>query len=105
MRLANEYKCRIIGPNCMGVYDPRNVDTMFIGDRGLSKPKLGPVGLFSQSGALGTALLNEVFFPISRHPSCPARRKSPGSLASFRSATRAMWTRRTASTTTSKIPP
>lgn len=45
----------------MGVYDPRNVDTMFIGDRGLSKPKLGPVGLFSQSGALGTALLNEVF--------------------------------------------
>lgn len=57
----------------MGVYDPRNVDTMFIGDRGLSKPKLGPVGLFSQSGALGTALLNEVcvhalsLIPAVRH--------------------------------------
>ena len=60
VRLANEYKCRIVGPNCMGVFDPRNVDTLFIGDRGLSKPKLGPVGLFSQSGALGTALLNEL---------------------------------------------
>ena len=46
----------------MGVYDPRNVDTLFIGSRGLSKPQIGDVGLFSQSGALGTALLNEVPF-------------------------------------------
>ena len=30
MRLANEYHCRIIGPNCMGVYDPQSVDTMFL---------------------------------------------------------------------------
>ena len=44
----------------MGVFDPRNVDTMFIGERGLSKPQVGDVGLFSQSGALGCSLLNEV---------------------------------------------
>ena len=44
----------------MGVFDPRNVDTLFIGERGLSKPQLGDVGLFSQSGALGCSLLNEV---------------------------------------------
>ena len=58
--MAEEYKCRIVGPNCMGVYDPCNVDTLFIGDRVLSKPQLGDVGLFSQSGALGCSLLNEV---------------------------------------------
>ena len=52
----------------MGVYDPRNVDTLFIGDRGLSKPQIGDVGLFSQSGALGTALLNEVLLPGATHP-------------------------------------
>ena len=52
----------------MGVYDPRNVDTLFIGDRGLSKPQIGDVGLFSQSGALGTALLNEVHSPVLFHP-------------------------------------
>lgn len=103
MRLANEYKCRIIGPNCMGVYDPRNVDTMFIGDRGLSKPKLGPVGLFSQSGALGTALLNEVFTCHFLHLSCPVRLKKTGFPALFRSVTRAMWTKRTVSTTSSTI--
>lgn len=51
----------------MGVYDPRNVDTLFIGERGLSKPKLGDVGLFSQSGALGCSLLNEVYQSIIYH--------------------------------------
>lgn len=44
----------------MGVYDPRSVDTLFIGERGLSKPSIGNVGLFSQSGALGCSLLNEL---------------------------------------------
>ncbi|KAK8811250.1 hypothetical protein WA538_005409 [Blastocystis sp. DL] len=51
----------------MGVYDPRNVDTLFIGSRGLSKPQIGDVGLFSQSGALGTALLNELSGATREH--------------------------------------
>ena len=70
MRLANEYHCRIIGPTCMGVYDPQSVDTMFLPAIGyilsclshssLAKPNFGPVGVFSQSGALGVTLLNEL---------------------------------------------
>ena len=60
VRLANQYKCRIIGPNCMGVYDPTNVDTLFLPAIGLAKPGFGPVGVFSQSGALGVTLLNEL---------------------------------------------
>ena len=88
----------------MGVYDPRNVDTLFIGSRGLSKPQIGDVGLFSQSGALGTALLNEVPFWTRIHPSFLAPPASTGFPSSFPSVTRAMWTRRTASTTTRRIP-
>lgn len=34
--LANQYQCRIIGPNCMGVYDPSSIDTLFVGEEGQS---------------------------------------------------------------------
>ena len=71
MELANQYTCRIIGPNCMGVYDPTSIDTLFVGEEGfalmtcimpsLAKPGAGPVGIFSQSGAIASAILNEVF--------------------------------------------
>ena len=54
----------------MGVYDPNSVDTMFLPEIGysigclltnrLAKPGFGPVGIFSQSGALASAILNEV---------------------------------------------
>lgn len=34
--LANQYQCRIIGPNCMGVFDPSSIDTLFVGEEGYS---------------------------------------------------------------------
>jgi len=50
---------RILGPNCLGVYDAwTGVDTIFNpGDR-QSKPTPGSVAFLSQSGALGAALLD-----------------------------------------------
>ena len=32
--LGKQYQCRIIGPNCMGVYDPSSIDTLFVGEEG-----------------------------------------------------------------------
>ena len=66
LRLENEIKkkmensnIRIIGPNCIGVYDPVNhVDTLFLPRYRLRRPKRGPIGFISQSGAFGSAVLD-----------------------------------------------
>jgi acetyl coenzyme A synthetase (ADP forming)-like protein len=55
MNLAREYNIRLIGPNCLGVidtYTPLNV-TFAAGT-----PPQGPIAFMSQSGALGTAILD-----------------------------------------------
>ncbi len=55
IKLAKQYNIRLIGPNCLGVIDtftPMNV-TFAAGT-----PPQGPIGFMSQSGALGTAILD-----------------------------------------------
>ncbi len=55
IEIANEYDIRLIGPNCLGVIDtftPMNAS--FSADM----PPRGPMGFMSQSGALGTAILD-----------------------------------------------
>ncbi len=50
---------RILGPNCLGVYDAWNrVNTIFNPVDRQSMPGPGPVAFISQSGALGAALLD-----------------------------------------------
>jgi acyl-CoA synthetase (NDP forming) len=50
---------RIIGPNCIGVYDPVNhIDTLFLPRYRLRRPKRGPIAFISQSGAFGSAVLD-----------------------------------------------
>jgi acetate---CoA ligase (ADP-forming) subunit alpha len=50
---------RIIGPNCIGVYDPAShVDTLFLPTYRLRRPKAGPIAFISQSGAFGSAVLD-----------------------------------------------
>ena len=64
-RLQNEIKkigkdvgVRILGPNCMGIYNPyHRLDTFFLPDNRLKRPKKGNVALVSQSGALLSCLL------------------------------------------------
>jgi len=53
--LARQYNVRLVGPNCLGLIDtftPINV-TFAAGT-----PPSGPIGFMSQSGALGTAILD-----------------------------------------------
>ncbi len=50
---------RIIGPNCIGVFDPTShVDTLFLPTYKLRRPKKGSIAFISQSGAFGSAVLD-----------------------------------------------
>jgi acetyl coenzyme A synthetase (ADP forming)-like protein len=52
-------KLRIIGPNCLGVFDPLNhIDTLFLPKYRLRRPEPGSIAFISQSGAFGSAVLD-----------------------------------------------
>ncbi|MBI4687669.1 MAG: acetate--CoA ligase family protein [Nitrospirae bacterium] len=51
--IAKEAGVRVLGPNCMGVYNPyKRLDTFFLPDTLLKRPKKGNVAVTSQSGAI-----------------------------------------------------
>ncbi|MCB2179971.1 acetate--CoA ligase family protein [bacterium] len=55
IRIAKEYGIRIIGPNVLGVLDTFTpINASFAAD----SPPQGPIAITSQSGALGTAILD-----------------------------------------------
>ncbi len=49
---------RILGPNCLGVFAPKEMDTLFMPHERLKRPKEGGIGFISQSGAFGSALID-----------------------------------------------
>lgn len=54
-KIAEAYKIRIIGPNCLGVINPyENLNATFF----KKMPKKGKIAFISQSGALGVAILD-----------------------------------------------
>ena len=53
----NKIKC--IGPNCLGVYDAHSgLDSLFLPISQMKRPKAGNISFISQSGALGSALVD-----------------------------------------------
>jgi acetyltransferase len=55
LEIAKKYNIRIIGPNCIGIIRPRiNLNATFVD----KMPKPGKVAFISQSGALGSAILD-----------------------------------------------
>ena len=50
--IAREAKFPFIGPNCLGIYSPSNVDTFFIPSERMVQPDPGNVALVSQSGGI-----------------------------------------------------
>ncbi len=59
VRIANKYSIPVIGPNCLGVMDPRSrVDTLFLPTFKIDRPKIGGVSFAAQSGAVGSAILD-----------------------------------------------
>lgn len=58
-KISKEYGIRIIGPNCLGIYDNwSGVDTFFLPDEKMMRPKKGYISFVSQSGAFASALLD-----------------------------------------------
>lgn len=54
-QLAKQYNIRLIGPNCLGVIDTHTpINATFAA----GTPHAGPIAFMSQSGALGTAILD-----------------------------------------------
>jgi acyl-CoA synthetase (NDP forming) len=53
--IAKEYNIRLVGPNCLGVID---TFTPLNASFSAGTPPKGPMGFMSQSGALGTAILD-----------------------------------------------
>jgi len=71
---ASKYNLRILGPNCLGVYDPyTGMDTLFLPETKLlsdgrevvatPRPRPGAVSLLTQSGAFGCAALDYMAGP------------------------------------------
>ena len=55
LEIAKKYGVRVIGPNCIGVIRPRNnLNATFVD----KVPKAGKIAFLSQSGALGSAILD-----------------------------------------------
>jgi acyl-CoA synthetase (NDP forming) len=60
-RIRNEIGFRMLGPNCMGIYNPhRRLDTYFLPYERLKRPKKGTVALVSQSGAMLSCLFDAI---------------------------------------------
>ena len=59
VKISKEYGIRIIGPNCLGIFDNwSGVDTFFLPDEKMRRPPHGPISFISQSGAFASALLD-----------------------------------------------
>ncbi len=57
-RLSEQHKIRIIGPNCIGMFNAANrLDCAFQGQERMIRSKLGNVAFFSQSGTMGISML------------------------------------------------
>jgi len=55
LEIARKYNIRIVGPNCIGIIRPRvNLNATFLD----KVPKSGNIAFLSQSGALGSAILD-----------------------------------------------
>jgi len=59
VKIAKKYGMRLMGPNCIGVYNPHTkIDTLFLPREKALRPKAGKIAFISQSGAMGVAFLD-----------------------------------------------
>lgn len=57
-RVGREIGVRVLGPNCMGIYNPhQGLDTFFLPHERLKRPKKGNVAIVSQSGAVMSCIM------------------------------------------------
>ena len=57
--IGKKYRMRIVGPNCLGVFDPESgMDTVFLPRYKLGRPKTGSISFITQSGAVGSVVID-----------------------------------------------
>lgn len=57
--IAEKGHIRVVGPNCLGIYDSYSgLDTLFLPEEKLGRPKIGNISFISQSGAVGSVILD-----------------------------------------------
>ncbi len=57
--IVHRHKMRVIGPNCLGVYDSHSrVDSLLLPSDRLQRPQPGGIAFITQSGALGSAIMD-----------------------------------------------
>lgn len=57
--LKEKGNMRIVGPNCLGIFDSTSgVDTLFLPEDKLKRPKPGNIAFITQSGAVGSVVLD-----------------------------------------------
>ena len=58
MNIAKKYGIRIIGPNCIGIFNGETrIDTFFHPRERMVRHQLGPVSFITQSGTFGCTML------------------------------------------------
>jgi acetyl coenzyme A synthetase (ADP forming)-like protein len=58
LEIAKKYGIRIIGPNCIGIFDSETkIDTFFQSHDRMLRPQAGPVAFITQSGTFGATML------------------------------------------------
>ena len=58
-KIVKNSNTKVIGPNCVGVFDSKTqVDTLFLSRSRLLRPKKGNIAFVSQSGAVGTTIMD-----------------------------------------------
>lgn len=61
-KAGRDIGARMLGPNCMGIYNPhQRLDTFFLPENRLKRPKKGNVSVVSQSGAILSCLLGALY--------------------------------------------
>jgi 3-hydroxypropionyl-CoA synthetase (ADP-forming) len=64
-KLASELKIRIIGPNCVGIFNNENyLDCIFQGYNRSVRPKKGHVAFISQSGTMAAAFMESCSYSL-----------------------------------------
>ena len=59
MKVASKYGIRIVGPNCIGVYNALSgLDTFFLPEDRMKRPHRGPIAIISQSGAFLASVMD-----------------------------------------------
>ncbi len=58
-KVLDQYNIKCVGPNCLGIFDAHSgLDSLFLPPKKLTRPKAGSISFISQSGAVGSAVLD-----------------------------------------------